>query len=72
MTILTLVALDFTRYVLATLLALAAAGLAALIGVGYVGMMLFALLFSGLVGGAFAVRDVPAGHAWGDCGWPRT
>ncbi|GAA5512283.1 hypothetical protein Dcar01_00997 [Deinococcus carri] len=71
LTILTLVALDFTRYVLATLLALFAAGLAALIGVGYVGIMLFAVLFSGLVGGAFAARDVPAGCAWNDCGQSR-
>lgn len=72
LTILTLVALDFTRYVLVTLLALFATGLTLLIGVGYVGIMIFAMLLSGLVGDTLAARDVFVKRAWDDCERSRT
>lgn len=64
--------LDLIRYVLVALLALFAALLAVLIGASYLGVMLFAVLFSGLVGGAFAVRDVPTERAWNDDRHPGT
>ncbi|MBB5234182.1 hypothetical protein [Deinococcus budaensis] len=64
LTILSLVLLDLMRYALALLLALSTVGLTVLIGIGYLGFVLFVVLFSGLVGGAFAVRDAPAGRCW--------
>ena len=66
LTILSLVLLHVMRYVLALLLALFAVGLTLLIGIGYLGFILFAVLFSSLVGGAFAVRDTPTGRCWLD------
>lgn len=72
--LLALVTLDLIRYALVTLLALLAIGLTVLIGVSYVGVMLLAVVFSGLVGGAFAARDLPAGCSWEGKGrrgsWP--
>lgn len=64
--------LDLIRYVLATLLALFAALLTVLIGASYLGVMLFAVLFSGLVGGASAVRGVPTERTWDDDRHPGT
>lgn len=72
--VLALVTLDLIRYALATLLALFTIGLTVLIGVSYVGVMLLAVVFSGLVGGAFAARVLPAGCSWEGKGrrgrWP--
>lgn len=70
LTVLPLILLDLMRYALALLLALFAVGLTVLIGGGYLGFMLFAVLSSGLVGGAFAVRDAPAGRCWPDDWYP--
>lgn len=72
--LLALVTLDLIRYALVTLLALLAIGLTVLIGVSCVGVMLLAVVFSGLVGAAFAARDLPAECSWEGKGrrgsWP--